>query len=67
MTIREVPNFQVAERYRSCYVEIGDVTIYLDHSIEGQPILVDAWKTIGNDGKSVPITVGRSTLDLDSK
>jgi|GEM_PF-3803166 len=56
MSIRETPTFQVAERYRSCYVEIGNVTIYIDHSIKGQPILVDAWN--GND-KSVPIVVGR--------
>ena len=57
----DTPTIQVTGK-RSCYVKIGDVTIYLDHSIEGQPILVDAWT--GDPAKRMPVTLGRATLDL---
>jgi len=66
----DTPTIQVTGK-RSCYVKIGDVTIYLDHSIEGQPILVDAWTALVGETlapeKRMPITLGRATLDLETE
>ncbi len=48
--------------------KIGDVTTDLNHSIEGQPILVDAWTALVGETpapeRRMPIPLGRATLDL---
>ena len=64
MSFMDTPTIQVTGN-RSCYVKIGDVTIYLDHTIERQPVMVDAWT--GDPAKRMPINLGRATLDLETE
>ena len=43
-----LPTFVIPEGdTHACFVEMGGVTIYIDKTIEGEPVNVDAWITEG--------------------